>query len=112
MADTAPLRGELSFEALGKTWRLKLGHAAYEQIELEMGKRFDVVMTMFEDENTSIMKLVRVLLKAGMSRFHPELTNENASDIIDDIGLDASVSLIQSAIEASAPKGNPDKAKN
>lgn len=112
MVETTSVRGEVTFEALGKTWRFKLGHAAYEQIEIEMGKRFDVVMNMFESEDTSMMKLLRVLIKAGLLRFQPEVTNDVVSDIIDDIGFEASMKFVQSAIEASAPKPKENETKN
>lgn len=98
------VRGEIEVEALGKVWRLKFGHAAYEAVEVEMGKRFDKVMEMFSREDVSMMQLIRVMMKAGLRRHHPDLTNDDVCDIIDACGVAVAAEKVQAAIEASAPK--------
>ena len=113
-----PVKGEVSYEVNGKNYTFKLGTNAQVMIEKRTGMSMAKYLKQdrLEDLGT---EGVRLIFWAGLLRNHPELTEDMAGDLIDDIGPDRVAELFMEAFDSArvkesgaAPNGSrPQKAK-
>lgn len=102
---TNPVKGEVYFECDGKNYRFKLGVNAQVLIEKKTG----MSMTKFlkadrlEDLGT---EGVRLIFWAGLTRAHPDLTEEAVGDLIDDLGQDRVIKIFEEAFELAKVKAD------
>ncbi len=105
---TNPVRGDLTFSALGKEWKIKLGTNAMCEVEAELGRGFDELT-----RNLSLVSL-RAIFRAGLAQYHAEVTALVAGNIIDEIGFQEAVEILGKASMFSSPEAkatkNPPKA--
>jgi hypothetical protein len=97
------IRGEVDFEAAGKTWTLKLGNGAVRHIENETGKTFPQVGGELTNASTASITLLTQVFCAALKRHQPEVTMEDCDDIIDDIGHEKAGDLLGKAFELMQP---------
>lgn len=87
-----PHRGEVTVEADGRTWTLKLGANALIELEQQLGGG---LAEKLQDEATSKVLIVRSVIWAAARKHHPDITEERAGELIDDIGLTEAMDLVQ-----------------
>ena len=97
-----PHRGEVGFTALGKNWTLKYGANALATLE----KRFDTKLSRLGEilADVSVGEMI-IFMAAGLQKYHPGVTDEQAGDIMDDVGLQQAGGLIGEAITLSVSPG-------
>ena len=98
---TNSVKGEIQFESGGKTYTFKLGMNAQAVIEERTG------MTMakfFKEDRLEDLgaREVRLIFWAALHRQHPEMTEETAGDIIDEIGADEVAELLVRGVKAAS----------
>lgn len=101
------LKGEVSFEASGKTWTMKIGTNAWCLVESEMNLDLaDIDLSRLSIRN------VRAIFWASLQHHHEGVSVKDAGDMIDEIGTQKVAELVAQAIELQAPvqKANPQKA--
>lgn len=100
------LRGEVDFEALGKTWTLKLGNGAVRHVENATGKSFPQIGAELSDEATASVSLLTQVFCAALARHHPDITLEVCDDIIDEIGHEGAGTHLAEAFKLMQPKAS------
>lgn len=108
-----PHRGEVTFEAGGKTYVFKLGVAAQVAIEQRMKQPIHKLLQDASNEWGIFMMLV--FMHAGLLRQYA-LTEDEVADIIDELGLDRASAIIAEALklafgEADKTNAHPMRAK-
>ena len=102
---TNPLKGDVTFEAQGKTFTFKLGTNAQIMLEQKSGQS---IVAWFQGREESFSKGdMRTLFHAGLFRQH-QLTEEEVGDLRDEIGDEKVGQIFKQAAEFSQnkPKGN------
>lgn len=97
-------RGEVSFEADGKTWTMKIGTQAMCEIEGATGKTIGEVGNLLGNEKTASMTLMRAVFWGALQHHHSGLSLKDAAGLIDEIGGAEAGALIGKAFEAAFPK--------
>lgn len=82
---TNPVKGEVTFDAHGKTYTFKLGTNAQVMLESKTGVPMAKWFGEKEKESFSITDF-RMLFHAGLYRQHPGITEDDVGDLIDEIG--------------------------
>lgn len=97
-----PHRGEVAFTANGKMWTLKFGANAFATMERRFGVKLAKLGDILADVGAAdLISLVAI----GLKKYHPEITEDAAGDLIDDIGLIEAGKLIGEAINLAVPTG-------
>ncbi len=94
-----PHKGDVSFEAGGKTYTLRYSHLALVRLENSLNKGLVQIMTdVGRPENLRLGTIV-ALLWAGLQKHHPGMTEENVADLLDDIdgGAAAAMAVVDQA---------------
>lgn len=99
-------RGEVSFSALGKDWKVKLGTNAMCEIEDETGKSIIEIGQLLGDQKTATLKLVRVVLWGGLQEYHEGTDLKQVGALIDEIGMAKAGQLIGNAFTAATSGEN------
>jgi hypothetical protein len=94
-------RGEVSFEASGKTWTMKLGTNAWCLVESEMNTDLASI-----DLSRLSMRNVRTIFWASLQHHHESVSISDAGDLMDIIGTAKTTELVTQAIELQAPEGD------
>jgi hypothetical protein len=105
-----PHRGEVSFEADGKTWTMVFTTNAICELEAETGESIHAFGSKLDAPS---MKMVRVMVWAALRPRHPEITIEAAGDIMDAIGVEKAGNLVSRAMSLlfTEAKGKPGPRK-
>ena len=96
-------RGEVDFQALGKTWIMKLGVNAMCEIEDATGKSISEIGVLLGDPKTATIKLVRAVMWGGLQEHHDGVTMKEVGGIIDGIGMSEAGKLIGDAFITASP---------
>lgn len=99
-------KGEVSFEASGKTWTLKMGTNAWCLVESELGVDMSKI-----DLNDLSMTRTRVFFWATLRHHHKDVSVEQAGELMDDIGTARSVQLMTEALALQAPEAKAGDAR-
>ncbi|MBB4001594.1 hypothetical protein [Aurantimonas endophytica] len=109
-----PIKGEIAFDADGTPYKLVFDFNAIVAIEEE----FDIKMEDLGEVMGAKASSFRKVFQIGLQRFHDDVTEEEAGDIITAVGTAEASQLITRAFQASFPAteaGNtnarPQKAK-
>lgn len=111
-------RGEVSFEALGQSWTMKLGTNAMCELEDRTGKTIVEIGDMLDNEKSFSMGLLRDIFMCALLDHHEDVSKKEAGRIIDDLGMKVAVdkvrdSFLKALPEAEAPtKGNRKAARS
>ncbi|HEU4986863.1 MAG TPA: GTA-gp10 family protein [Rhizobiaceae bacterium] len=107
-------RGEVSFDAAGKTWTMRLSTNALCELEDALGSGVDAIGTSMADPRSAKVKTLRLIMWASLTDHHEGVTVRQAGELIDEIGLDTAMGLVQKAFAAMQPeakgRANPPKA--
>jgi hypothetical protein len=97
-----PHRGDVALHAGDKAYTLRYSHLALVKLEQKLDK--GLVQIAAEMSRTVDMRLrtVVVLLWAGLQKHHPEVTEEDAAEILDEI--DGGAASAMGAIDAAFSK--------
>jgi hypothetical protein len=94
-------RGEVGFEAAARTWSLRYTTNRICAIEAETGRSIIALAHTLEDETQISVRLLRALFRGGLSQ---PVTDEEAGELIDALGLARAVELICAAFMAAVPQ--------
>lgn len=96
---TNPHKGDVSFEVEGKTYTLRYNHRALVKMETALNKGLMQIMTEMSKPETLRLGTTAVLLWAGLQKHHPQITQDQAVDLLDEIegGIPAIIILIDKA---------------
>lgn len=97
-------RGEVSFEASGKTWTMKLGTGALIAIEDQTGKPIGEIGELLGNPKTASLKLMRAVFWGGLQQHHDGTTLAECDDLIDELGGQRVGELIGQAFSLARPK--------
>ncbi len=97
-------RGEVSFEASGKTWTMKIGTNAMCEIEDLTGKGISEVGQLLGNEKTASITLLRAVLCGSLQEHHEGITPRECSALMDEVGIDIIGQKIGEAFQAAFPK--------
>ncbi len=93
--------GLTRFEAQGQGWSLRFDINAFCRIEDELGIQSVAEFQTVLKENLSFRKL-RTLFACGLS---PAATEQQAGDIMTEIGLERATAMLTDCIQAAFPTG-------
>ena len=97
-------RGEVSFDASGKTWTMKLGTGAMCEIEGLTGKGIAEIGQLLGNEKTATITLMRAVFWGSLQEHHDGTTIKDCSGLMDEIGMESVGRLIGEAFQAANPK--------
>ena len=100
---TNPVKGEVRFEAGGKAYVFKLGTNAQVLLEKKTGMSMSKYLKADRLEELGASD-VRMIFWAGLTRSHPELTEEIVGDLIDEIGPDRVAGIFTEAFDSAKTK--------
>ncbi len=94
---------DVTFEALGQAWKLRLGVNALADLEAATGMSINEVFAQVDGAKLKVGTL-RLIVQAALSQSHPGVTIKQAGDIMDDVGLTEVAGLIGEAAKAAFPE--------
>lgn len=97
-------RGEITFQASGKTWTMHIGTNAMCEIEAMTDKTISEVGKLLGDEKTATLTLMRAVFWGSLQDHHEGITIKECSVLIDEIGMQAVGGLVGQAFQAAFPK--------
>jgi len=100
------VKGEVDFMAGGRKYIFRLGINAQVMIEARVG----MPVNKYVQEKGDAMGAtdIRLLFYAGLQHHHPEVSEEYAGNIIDEIGAAEAAQIFIEAAMLSAPKSSDD----
>lgn len=92
--------GELTFQANGSSFVLTFDFNALCEMEdaLDMG-----VADLQDAMQSPRMKMVRTIFRIGLARHHPTVTDQQAGEIIGEVGIQRAADMIGQAFAAAFP---------
>lgn len=94
-----PHKGEVSFEASGKTWSLRYSTNALCELEDDLDRGIgDVIESL---QTSPRLNMLRAVLRAGLSGH--KVNQQQAGDLIDELGFDRTRELIGTAFARAFP---------
>ena len=108
-----PERGEYSFDANGKTWKLKGDVNAMCAIEGVTGRHINDVLARLQNQALLTLTLARAVVWAALQHHHPDTTIKDAGDLMQALGADEAMAFAVKAVVAAFPKAaeEPDPAR-
>lgn len=103
MTTTHKVKGEVTFECEGKNYRFKLGTNAQVIIEKKAGMPLSKFLKADRLDEIGA-EGIRMIFWAGLTRQHPELTEDEVGDILDELGADRIKDIFEEAFEAAMVK--------
>jgi hypothetical protein len=101
-------RGDVRFEADGMSYTLRFGTNALITLEQELGITINEIIERLQASPS--MALMRLLFWAGLLKRHPDMTQAQAGDVLDDVTFERATSLITEALAAAFPDAKADPA--
>jgi hypothetical protein len=101
-----PLRGETTFEANGKEYRVRFNWNVAAEYELPAGRPLSVGVQEILDGKVSARSL-RAMLWAGLQENHPEVSLKHAGEMLGAIGVKKGLDVMLEAVQYFYPA--PDK---
>jgi hypothetical protein len=102
-------RGEVSFEASGKSWTMKIGTEAMCQIEDLTGKGIAEVGQLLGNEKTASITLLRAVFCGSLQEHHEGITPKECSKLMDEVGVDVIGQKIGEAFSVAFPTAKKGK---
>lgn len=107
-----PVKGEVSFEANEKVYKMRFSANALCELEDQVGMGINAIATQLADPNNLRLKTVRAVFWASLLDYHPDITLRQAGDLVTEINMTEALKLITKAFELTfqdAPKVRPPK---
>lgn len=98
-------KGEVSFDAQGKTWTLRYSTNALCELEEATGHGAIELANSMADETKIRISDLRYMLWAGLTDKHDGITVKEAGRLMDALGMDKAGPLIGEAFQAAFPSG-------
>lgn len=100
-----PHKGEVTFEALGEQWTMRLGmnEAIELQTHFQLAEDAGPEELLKALEAIKTLKKLRDFFKVVLSFAHPEVDEKKAGSIVTDLGLPAAVGLVLECLKWSLP---------
>lgn len=102
MANTE--RGEVSFQADGRNWTMKIDTNAMCEIEEMTGHSIAEVGQLLSNPKTASIKLMRAVFYGGLATRHEDLNINQAGRLIDILTLPKAVEIIGEAFQIAFPQ--------
>ena len=99
-----PHKGEVTLEAGGETYTLRLAANALVIAEELLDKGVEEIAGMLSDAANFRLGTARALLFAGLREHHPKLSLEDAGEIIGEIGIPAVLNKLGESMQAAFPQ--------
>jgi hypothetical protein len=96
-----PHRGEVSFEAEGRTYTMVFNTNTICELEEETGQTIQALGGQLANPG---MRLVRQIVWAGLRKYHPGLSMAEAGDVIDAVGAAQIGEIIGRAFTLAFPE--------
>jgi hypothetical protein len=96
---TNPLRGEVTFEARGKTFTFRLGTNAQIMIESKVGMPLSKFFGNVDEKNFGSSD-IRTVFHAGLFRQH-QMNEEDVGDLMDELGPERVGEIFAEAAKAA-----------
>lgn len=96
-------RGEVSFEADGTSWTMKIGTGAMCEIEEKTGKGIAEVGALLSDPKTASISMMRAVFWGSLITHHKGTTIEKCNELIDELGMAKTAELIGEAFKLAFP---------
>lgn len=96
-----PHKGEVTLEAGGQTYTLRLAANALVIAEELLDKGVAEIADMLSDADGFRLGTARALLFAGLREHHPKMTIEDAGEIIGETGIPAVVTKLAESMQAA-----------
>ncbi len=104
-------RGEVSFEASGKTWTMKIGTNAMCEIEGLTGKGIAEVGRLLGNEKTASITLLRAVFWGSLQEHHEGISLKECAGLIDEVGTETIGQKIGEAFQTAFPKAKEGAAR-
>ena len=104
-------RGEVSFEASGKTWTMKIDTNAMCEIEGLTSKGIAEIGQILGNEKTATITLMRAVFCGALQAHHEGTSLRDAGRLIDEVGADKAGKLIGQAFELAFPAAKAGEAR-
>lgn len=98
------MRGEVSFEASGKTWTMKMGTGAMCEIEAATNKSISEIGSSLGNPKTASITLLRTVFWGSLQHHHVGTSVKDCDDLIDEIGMVRAGQLVGEAFQSALPK--------
>lgn len=108
---TNTVRGTVTFEASDKMWTLKFSTNALCELEDELGEGAEQLAAIMARPGTGKIKMLRLILKCALSDNHPDLTLIQVGELIDEVGIEKAMGMMQKALTIGMPVAEKGKTK-
>lgn len=98
------VRGEVSFDASGKAWTMKMGTGAMCDIENATGKSISEIGASLGNPKTASITLLRAVFWGSLQRHHAGTSLKDCDDLIDELGMARAGQLVGEAFQSALPK--------
>jgi hypothetical protein len=100
------LRGEIAIKALGRdlVYRLGVNEMIELQNELGLAGQDEQFLGVFDEQRLRNLRTLRAITLYGLKRHQPEITEEQAGDVVFEQGLYAMADVIQQALVWALPE--------
>lgn len=97
------MRGEQTFEADGRSWTLRFGNNAICSAEEHFQQPFGEIVTGLGGDGFRF-RTFRTLFRLGLRQHHKDVTEDQASELIDAIGMSEALRITVASIKAAMPE--------
>lgn len=98
-----PVDGIVTFQAAKRRWRILFGVNALCRLEAEVDDEAEIRRLASRDDGDPKIQTIRVAFWAGLQEHHPDLTFEDAGNLMDRVGLVKAGQLLSTAMIAGFP---------
>lgn len=107
-----PLRGQVELVADGRTYTLRLGINQIVELETKLDRSINEIVGLLNDMRRVRLGTLRAVLWASLLESEPDITLEQAGEIIGDVGTDVIGTKIGEALAAAFPPPEKGPKKN
>lgn len=101
------LKGEVLLEAGGEQFTFRLGVNEMIAVQDALGLADDDAKFLVALSNLRSFKSVRTIVHCGLLRAHPDITVDQAGDIVTEVGIARVGEVIQEALRWALPEQKP-----
>ena len=94
MTATNPHKGDVTFSVAGKDYTLRYSHLALANLESDLDKGLIQIIDELSNSQTMRIGTMIALLRAGLQKYHPDVTREEAAELLDEIDGGTSAMMI------------------
>jgi hypothetical protein len=105
------LKGEVEIQAGGEKLTFRLGVNEMVRIQDALGLADDDQKFLLALSNLRSFRAVRTIVHSGLLRDQPEMTEEQAGDVVTELGMARVGEMIQQALRWALPDKKPDNGK-